>query len=130
MNGKILEIKYCPQKGSPFINVDDVNIDKKGIPSDFHYGDEIPISIYLENDGHEHENGFCTGKFHPNIVIRVMPDNENEIGDVVLKVRKKKKCYSDCPVSDKDGCKYNSTCYFAEVVSQGEIKIGDTISMI
>lgn len=138
MNGKIKELKYCPKKGSPFVDMDTAKIDKKGISDDFHYGDEIPLSIYFERGGEEYPDGFCAGKFFPNIVIDELSDQGDslkigqtiKIGQVQLSINKMKRCYSDCPVPNKSNCRYNDSCVFASVISDGDIKIGDTISVL
>lgn len=137
MNGKIKEIKYCPAKREPFVNMDSTLIEYKGISSDFHYGDEVPLSVYFDMGGTEYPDGFCTGKFFPNIVVdqiddksfRIKPDQIIQIGQVRLSVSKIKKCFSDCPVESKQECLYNGACVFAKVLDEGEIKVGDSISL-
>ncbi|MCX7856884.1 MAG: MOSC domain-containing protein [Deltaproteobacteria bacterium] len=142
--GKVVSVNVAEKKGEKKKNVNIVQVIKgKGIPGDGHFGFmHRQVSILpIESIEKMKAKGFNVGPgdFAENITTEGLDLSDVRLGtkirvgnDVILKVSQiGKECHERCVIYYQTGdCIMPKEGIFAEVIEEGEIKVGDRIEIL
>jgi len=140
---KIIALKRYPQRKQPCMEEESlILIAKSGIEGDCHAdGSSRQLSLMTMKDRKwmdvQEVKGFCFKKFKENILIDIgdrslLPGMKLRMGEALIRITNSgKACHPElCPFTQADiSCELSGGNLFAEVISGGAIRRGDSIEI-
>jgi MOSC domain-containing protein YiiM len=145
--GSIESIHFAPARGEPRTEAPSVRVlPDWGIEGDAYGGPgERQVLLFSaaaraavdnQQEGSRKETGLCYPKFRENLTINGLdpgtlgPGDRLEVGTSMLRVTSvNKRCYPECDLP-RNQCAIRGHLAFCEVVREGEIARGDTVSVL
>jgi len=140
---KIMGLNISEKKGVMKHTVDKVSVDMRGIVGDAHAGTnkrQISLLSYesIQEFTKRTKTGIKNGDFAENIIVSGIDFKSVKLGDI-FKINEVeleitqigKKCHHDCRIYQEVGdCIMPTEGLFTTVLKQGNISVGDSVSLI